>query len=215
LFEKLLYKRYHHQRVHPVRKSNNDIMDSFKRSRSNALEKSLIDALNDTSLTRTFHKCCYDVLFDKVFSIAYGFSKENAKDITHDYFLKIFKKKIVRFELHASYLEKYLLKIAYNFCKDYLRRNKTKPLDNVSSNLDNYSKYLKGDMMSLNEINCFELEGYSFHLTKRQKKAMLMKIEGYLIKEITKEMKTTEGAVKNLIWRAKKIIVTKKGIHLR
>lgn len=181
----------------------------------NDLKRSLINALNNPNLINEFYKVCYEVLFSKVFIIAYGFSKEYAKDITHDYFVKIMLLDISKFEAHLTYIERYLLKIAYNHCKDFLRRYKKKPVNNVVDDLSGISNQLVGDILSINVVDFFILNEYSIHLNKRQKKAILMKIKGFAVKEIAIEMKTTEGAVKNLIYRAKKIMVSKNDIRLR
>jgi len=172
------------------------------------LEKALLKK-NYKNANR-FYEICYDVLFEKIFFIANSFSKSMAEDLTQDYFVKILGIKIAKFEKHKDYIEKYLVKIAYNAFNDFVRQNKNSiTLIIIESETIRQNNFLL-NKKSVDELadlyNLFIKLGYAKLLSEEQNMAIKRKIEGYSIKEIATEMEKSEGAVKNLIYRAKKII---------
>jgi len=178
------------------------------------LKQSLLNALDNTELNNKFHNTCYNVLFKKVYVIAYGFSNSYADDITQDYFIKVMKMDLNKLKPHASYIDKYLLRTAVNHCKDFIKKNKNKPFWNVSKDLSDCVNMAGGLKPSLSEPSEYLLSnGFAKTLTSKQYIALYKKMEGYSIKEIAKDMKTTNGAVKNLIYRARKTLIREYYLH--
>lgn len=175
------------------------------------LEKALLKK-NDKS-AKHFYKICYEVLFEKIFFIANSFSKPMAEDLTQDYFVKILHTDIAIFEKHKDYIENYLLKMAYNAFNDFIHKNKKSivlTMIKLEAECQNNVILKKKSVSDLADLySLFVKLGWANLLSKAQNMAIKAKIEGYSIKEIAKEMEKTEGAVKNLIYRSKKIIAGK------
>jgi len=145
--------------------------------------------------TRKFHESCYEILFDKVYRIAYGYSKTDSKDLTHDIFLKIFELDINKLKPHADYIESYLLGIARYYCITYVKKKKI---------LGDISEFqLKDKGYQLNSSSKMDLENALKSIPKRQARAVKMKSEGFTIKEIAESMNSSEGAIKTLIYNAR------------
>lgn len=167
------------------------------------LEKVLLE--NDNKKSVSFFAACYEELFDNIFYIAYGFSKKNAEDITQDCFLKILQLDVAKLEPHKDYIGQYMLRLALNYCKDYLSKNKIElnsvHLENIPENdtIFNTSDACNG--FDLDKL--FANLGIDKLLPESQSTALKKKIEGYTIKDIAKQMGKSIGAIKNLIYRAK------------
>jgi len=172
-------------------------MSDLKKELENALKIRTKDS------TLYFYKCCYDTLFEDIFYIANRFSKANTEDIMQDYFEKILKIDIGKFEQHKDYIDRYLLKVAYNLFNDYYKKNSIILREIIESDSIIGSNNIT-DKENISKL--FTKEGYDKLLSEDQNLAMKMKIEGYPYKDIAEKMNKTEGAVKNLIFRAKRIL---------
>lgn len=148
--------------------------------------------------TRKFHESCYEILFDKVYKIAYGYSKTDAKDLTHDIFLKIFGLDINKLKPHADYIESYLLGIARNYCKTYYSKKK--------KTMENALAYQSGDKSYISSSYEMDLDNILKTISENQAEAIKMKSQGFSNKEIAKLLGSSEGAIKNRIHYGRKNI---------
>ncbi len=161
------------------------------------LKTTLSQALNSACCRQTqkFHELCYEILHDKIYKIAYSYSKTDAKDLTHDIFLKIFGLDINKLKPHADYIEPYLLGIARYYCITYVKKKKI---------LEDISEYqLKDKGYQPNSFSKMDMENALKSIPKRQAIAVKMKSEGFTIKEIAEAMTSSEGAIKTLIYNAR------------
>jgi len=147
--------------------------------------------------THKFHKLCYEILHDKVYMIAYGYSETDAKDLTQDIFLKIFELDINKLKPHASYIEAYLLRTARNYCNTYINNKKKKIIEDISEHQIHDKSY------QLSFSSKMDLENALKSIPERQAIAVKMKSKGFKIKEIAETLNSSEGAVKTLIYNGR------------
>jgi len=144
-----------------------------------------------------FQEVCYTILHDKIHRIAYRYSKTDSKDLTQNIFLKIFEMDINKLK-HIDDIESYLLKIARNYCLDYLKKKK------ITEDISKYQLRDKG--YSLNLSSKIDLKNALDNIPERQAVAIRKQLEGYKIEEIAGFLDSSEGAVKNLIYYGKQNI---------
>lgn len=162
---------------------------------------------NDTHLFATL----YDRYVSVVYNKCYGFSKskEEAEDLTHDVFIRLFVK--LRTFKGKSKFSTWLYSFTYNFCVNYVQRNVNKKKEKVTVVTDQVK-----DDHSIEEIDdaaLFELK--SDQLAKalqmidpEEKMILLMKYQDEMpIKEISQLLDIGESAVKMRLKRAKEKVV--------
>jgi RNA polymerase sigma-70 factor (ECF subfamily) len=169
-------------------------------------EKELIKGLKkrDESAFRFFVAKYKDSVYRIVYSTA-G-SSADADDIAQDVFITVFKK-IRKFNEKSS-LSTWLYRITVNKCMDYFRKNRMKNLE-LKENLifdeeeDDAKKKIALDLIST--------------LPGRQRLAMTLKaVEGFSNSEIAELLKTSEGNVRIILFRAREKLkeeVKKYGIR--
>ena len=162
---------------------------------------------NDTHL--------FAVLYDRyapvVYNKCYGFSKnkEEAQDLTHDVFIQLFVK--LRSFKGRSKFSTWLYSFTYNFCVNYVQRNKEKKKEKVTVVTDQIKE--DGNVDEIDDSTLFELK--SDKLAKAleiipvaEKMILLMKYQDDMsIKEISLALDLGDSAVKMRLKRAKEKVV--------
>lgn len=161
---------------------------------------------NDTHLFAILYDRYAGVIYNK----CYGFSKskEEAQDLTHDVFIRLFVK--LRSFKGKSKFSTWLYSFTYNFCVNYVQRNKEKKKEKVTVVTDQ----IKDDEVDeIDDSELFELK--SDKLSKAleiipvsEKMILLMKYQDDMsIKEISGLLEIGESAVKMRLKRAKEKVV--------
>lgn len=163
---------------------------------------------NDTHL--------FAVLYDRyaglVYNKCYGFSKskEEAQDLTHDVFVRLFVK--LRMFKGKSKFSTWLYSFTYNFCVNYVQRNSAKKQERVTVVTD----VIKDEDSGIDEIDdasLFELKSDKLAkaleiIDSNDKMILLMKYQDDMpIKEIADVLELGESAVKMRLKRAKEKVV--------
>jgi RNA polymerase sigma-70 factor (ECF subfamily) len=158
----------------------------------------------------------FAVLYDRyasvVYNKCYGFSinKEEAQDLTHDVFIKLFIK--LRTFKGNSKFSTWLYSFTYNFCVNYVQRNSNKKKEKITVITDN----IKEDENSFDEIEdatLFELKSEKLAkameiIDPNDKMILLMKYQDDMpIKEMATLLKLGESAIKMRVKRAKEKVV--------
>jgi RNA polymerase sigma-70 factor (ECF subfamily) len=106
-------------------------------------DEELVFQIIETNNTQLF-AILYDRFFKVVYHKCYGFakSKEEAEDLTHDVFIRLFTK-LKTFKGNAKF-STWLYSFTYNFCVNYVQRNTYKKKEKVTVVMD----VIKGDDVS-------------------------------------------------------------------
>ena len=177
--------------------------------------KSLSDEDLVFKIVETNNAQLFAVLYDRfskvVYNKCYGFSKnkEEAEDLTHDVFIRLFVK-IKTFKGNSKF-STWLYSFTYNFCVNYVQRNDHKKKERVTVVTDN----IKEDDVSqeIDDLTLFELKSEKLAkaltlIDPTEKMILLMKYQDDMtIKEIQDFLKIGESAVKMRIKRAKQKVV--------
>ena len=166
-----------------------------------------IVATNNTHLFAVL----YDRFSSVVYNKCYGFSKnkEEAEDLTHDVFIRLFVK-IKTFKGNSKF-STWLYSFTYNFCVNYVQRNDFKKKEKITVVTDN----IKEDDVSqeIDDATLFELKSEKLAkaltlIDPTEKMILLMKYQDDMtIKEIKESLNIGESAVKMRIKRAKQKLV--------
>ncbi len=163
---------------------------------------------NDTHL--------FAVLYDRyagvVYNKCYGFakSKEEAQDLTHDVFVRLFVK--LRMFKGKSKFSTWLYSFTYNFCVNYVQRNSAKKNEKVTVVTD----VIKDEDVETDEIDdasLFELKSDKLakaleRIDPADKMILLMKYQDDMsIKEIKAILELGDSAVKMRLKRAKEKVI--------
>ena len=162
-------------------------------------------------IVETNNSQLFAVLYDRfskvVFNKCYGFanSKEEAEDLTHDVFIRLFLK-LKTFKGKAKF-STWLYSFTYNFCVNYVQRNSYKKKEKFTVVTD----VIKEDDVSMNieETDLFAVKseklGRTLELMEpKDKMILLMKYQDDIsIKEIKESLAIGESAVKMRIKRAR------------
>lgn len=146
----------------------------------------------------------YDRYVEKVYHKCISFVKDEAiaQDLTHDIFLKTFVN-LIKFN-HESRFSTWLYSLTYNFCIDYIRKNKKQTFQSDES-LSN----IPDDEDAKNEQEIFQMEALRLSeildsLEPDEKAILLMKYQDDMsIKDISSALNASESAVKMRIKRTK------------
>lgn len=170
-------------------------------------DASLVSKLIATNNTHLF-AILYDRYADKVYNkcLSFSLSAEEAQDLTHDIFIKLFLK--LRTFRGESKFSTWLYSFTYNFCLNYIQRDKKKKQERfINLDHENYSDVeisddvifqMKTDMLmlSLNKID------------PGDKAILLMKYQDdFSIAEIQEGLGLGKSAVKMRLKRAKERLV--------
>lgn len=162
---------------------------------------------NDTHL--------FAVLYDRyagvVYNKCYGFSrsKEEAQDLTHDVFIRLFVK--LRTFKGKSKFSTWLYSFTYNFCVNYVQRNKEKKKEKVTVVTDEIRE--ESNIDDIDDATLFELKSDKLAkalemISPSEKMILLMKYQDEMsIKDISVGLDLGESAVKMRLKRAKEKVV--------
>jgi RNA polymerase sigma-70 factor (ECF subfamily) len=163
---------------------------------------------NDTHLFAVL----YDRHVGKVYNKCFGFanSKEEAQDLTHDIFIKLFVK-LRSFKGDAKFTT-WLYSFTYNFCVNYVTRNKVKKNEKkVDYDLKDSSEVVDFDTSeaTLFELKTDKLKKALEIIDADDKMILLMKYQDdFSIKEIQEVLQLGESAVKMRLKRAREKVIS-------
>ena len=173
-------------------------------------DEDLIFKIIETNNTQLF-AILYDRFSKVVYNKCYGFSKnkEEAEDLTHDVFIRLFVK-LKTFKGNSKF-STWLYSFTYNFCVNYVQRNDFKKKEKVTVVTDN----IQDDDLSqeIDDLTLFELKSEKLAkalslIDPTEKMILLMKYQDDMtIKEIQDSLNLGESAVKMRIKRAKQKVV--------
>ena len=161
-----------------------------------------IVAKNDTML--------FGVLYDRyarmVYNKCYGFarSQDEAEDLTQDVFLMLFVK-LASFKGKSKF-STWLYSFTYNFCVNYVNRNKQRKISDKSVPMDDVDYKVADEVPdeSIYEMKAHKLEKALGMLSAEDKSILLLKYQdGASIKELAELMELGESAIKMRLKRAK------------
>lgn len=161
-----------------------------------------IVASNDPML---FEKL-YDRYAKMVYNKCYGFAKsdDEAQDLTQDVFLQLFIK--LRTFKGKSKFSTWLYSFTYNFCVNYINRNKQRKIQDQSVQVEETEYKLTEDVPdeSLYEMKADRLKKALEMISVEDKSLLLLKYQdGASIKDLVTLMDLGESAVKMRLKRAK------------
>lgn len=187
------------------------------------MKTSTINKLTDEELVfkivETNNSQLFAILYDRfskvVYNKCYGFakSKEEAEDLTHDVFIRLFVK-LKTFKGNSKF-STWLYSFTYNFCVNYVQRNAHKKKEKVTVVTD----VIKDDNVSedIDDAQLFELKSEKLAkslalMDPKDKAILLMKYQDDMsIKEIKDALGIGESAVKMRIKRAKQKVISVYG----
>ena len=161
-----------------------------------------IVAKNDTLL--------FGVLYDRyakmVYNKCYGFarSQDEAEDLTQDVFLMLFVK-LASFKGKSKF-STWLYSFTYNFCVNYVNRNKQRRMSDKSVSMDDVNYKMADEVSdeSIYEMKANKLEKALEMVSPEDKSILLLKYQdGASIKELADLMELGESAIKMRLKRAK------------
>lgn len=151
----------------------------------------------------------YDRYESKVYNKCYGFvqNTDEAKDLAQDVFLQVFIK--LKSFTFKSKFSTWLYSVTYNFCLNYLNRDKEKKISDSSSSLDDdYKLSVEVSDYSLFQMKVSRLEKAMQKIPPEDRMILQMKYQDDAsIKELEELLQISESAVKMRLSRAKLKIV--------
>ncbi|MEM9820120.1 MAG: RNA polymerase sigma factor [Bacteroidota bacterium] len=156
-------------------------------------QQDLLEILYERYVNRIYRKC---LTLTREASLA--------KDLTHDIMVKVLLN-LAKFKGNANF-SLWVNVIAYNYCMDYFRKQKKKPISNyeVLPQSEALSDYAEIELRELKELQLTELEEQFGHLRKEDQMILLMRYQdGMSIKEMASLLGIKEGAVKMRLKRSR------------
>ena len=150
----------------------------------------------------------YDRYSKKVYNKCYSFARneEEAKDLTQDVFLKLYTK-LNTFKGKAKF-STWLYSFTYNFCTNYVNRDKGRKFRDASDSMDDHDYYLSA-MEDVPDEDLFELKVSKLKIALEKiapedKAILLLKYQDEVsVKELQTVLKVGESAVKMRLKRAR------------
>ena len=190
----------------------------ISRQTNSNLENNPYSDLTDLQLveriTKDNNTMLFGVLYDRyakmVYNKCYGFarSEDEAEDLTQDVFLMLFVK-LNSFQGRSKF-SSWLYSFTYNFCVNYVNRNKERKMSDKSSPIE-HSEYKLSDHVSdesLFEMRTDKLKKALDLIDPEDKKLLLLKYQDDVsIKELQDLLEIGESAVKMRLKRAKARII--------
>ena len=148
----------------------------------------------------------YDRYAKMVYNKCYGFAKSDseAEDLTQDVFLQLFIK-LPTFKGRSKF-STWLYSFTYNFCVNYINRNKQRKMSDQSVHVDDTEYKLTEEVPdeSLLEMKADKLKKSLGLISAEEKSILLLKYQdGASIKELVSLLDLGESAVKMRLKRAK------------
>ncbi|TLP80129.1 RNA polymerase sigma factor [Maribacter sp. ACAM166] len=169
----------------------------------------LVDKINASKDSQLFG-ILYDRYGNKVYNKCFSFAKNDsdAKDLTQEIFLKVFLK-LQLFNSDKASFSTWLYVMVYNFCINYVNRDKKK--ENRSEPLDAHEYHLSEENVEIDEINTLNAEKLTKALellAPEEKSLLLLKYQDDVsIKELQASFDVGESAIKMRLNRAKAKVV--------
>ncbi len=148
----------------------------------------------------------YDRYAKMVYNKCFGFAKsqDEAEDLTQDVFLMLFIK-LASFKGKSKF-STWLYSFTYNFCVNYVNRNKQRRMSDKSVPIEDQEYKLTEEVPdeSILEMKASKLEKALERIPAEDKSILLLKYQdGASIKEISVLMELGESAIKMRLKRAK------------
>ena len=177
---------------------------------NNLTDEELVFKIVETNNSQLF-AILYDRFSKVVYNKCYGFSKnkEEAEDLTHDVFIRLFVK-LKTFKGNSKF-STWLYSFTYNFCVNYVQRNTHKKNEKVTVVTDKIKE--EDESQDIDDAQLFELKSENLGkalslIDVKEKMILLMKDQDDMsIKEISETLVIGESAVKMRIKRAKQKVV--------
>lgn len=152
----------------------------------------------------------YDRYSKRVYNKCYGFarSQDEAEDLTQDVFLMLFVK-LASFKGRSKF-STWLYSFTYNFCVNYVNRNKQRKMSDKSVSMDTVEYKVEDDVTDDNlfELQASKLDRALQQIEAEEKSILLLKYQdGASIKELSEFLEIGESAVKMRLKRAKAKLV--------
>lgn len=176
---------------------------------ANHSDEELVDAIVKTNNSMLFG-LLYDRYAKKVYNKCYGFSRsdDEAEDLTQDVFLMLFVK-LPSFKGKSKF-SSWLYSFTYNFCVNYVNRNKERKMSDQSDQIENseHRFSVEVDDLSLFQMRSGKLKKALNKISPEDKTLLLLKYQDDVpIKELCALMDLGESAVKMRLKRAKSRII--------
>ncbi|WP_136466354.1 RNA polymerase sigma factor [Flagellimonas onchidii] len=152
----------------------------------------------------------YDRYAKMVYNKCYGFAKsqDEAEDLTQDVFLQLFIK--LKMFKGKSKFSTWLYSFTYNFCVNYVNRNKQRKMSDKSVPVEDSEYKLTVEVPddSLFEMKASKLKEALELISPEDKSILLLKYQdGASIKDLVALMEIGESAIKMRLKRAKEKLV--------
>ena len=152
----------------------------------------------------------YDRYSKRVYNKCYGFarSQDEAEDLTQDVFLMLFVK-LASFKGRSKF-STWLYSFTYNFCVNYVNRNKQRKMSDKSVPMDTVEYKVEDEVPDENlfELQASKLDRALKLIDVEEKSILLLKYQdGASIKELSDFLEIGESAVKMRLKRAKAKLV--------
>ncbi|WP_298779960.1 sigma-70 family RNA polymerase sigma factor [uncultured Polaribacter sp.] len=167
-------------------------------------------------IVETNNSQLFAILYDRfskiVYNKCYGFAKnkEEAEDLTHDVFVRLFVK-LKTFKGNSKF-STWLYSFTYNFCVNYVQRDKHKKQERntvVTDNIKEDSAFEEVEDVKLFELKSEKLAKALSLIDPKDKMILLMKYQDDMsIKEIKEVLGVGESAVKMRVKRAKARVIS-------
>ncbi|AWG20182.1 RNA polymerase subunit sigma-70 [Flavobacterium faecale] len=169
----------------------------------------ILDEELASKIGRTNDTVLFGVLYDRyehlVYNKCYGFvrSVDEAKDLTQDVFLHVFVK-IGTFKGNSKF-STWLYSVTYNFCVNYLSRDKERQMASHSNQIEEqYDLAIEVSDYSLSQMQVDKLEKALTLIAPEDRMILQMKYQDEAsIKELQEVLELSESAVKMRLSRAK------------
>lgn len=160
-------------------------------------------------ISKTNDTVLFGVLYDRyehlVYNKCYGFvrSTDEAKDLTQDVFLHVFIK-LTTFNGKSKF-STWLYSVTYNFCVNYLNRDKERKISSHSNQIEEqYDLAIEVNDFSLYQMQVSKLEKALTLIPPEDRMILQMKYQDEVpIKELQEVLELSESAVKMRLSRAK------------
>jgi RNA polymerase sigma-70 factor (ECF subfamily) len=171
----------------------------------NLTDEELVKIIIETKNTLLFG-IIYDRYANKVYTKCTGFSRsdDEAADLTQDVFLMIFVK-MGSFKGDSKF-SSWVYALTYNFCVNYVNRNKERKMSEKSDKLDAKEAHLSIDVedRSLFQLRTDKLKKVLEQIAPEDKAILLLKYQDDVpVKELCTILNIGQSAVKMRLKRAK------------
>ena len=172
-------------------------------------DEQLVDIIVEENNTLLFG-ILYDRYANKIFAKCLGFSRSEAEalDLTQDVFLNIFVK-LGSFKQKSKF-SSWVYALTYNFCVNYVNRNKARKIKDKSTPIEDQEDQLAAEIddKELLDLRSEKLKKALELIEPEEKSLLLLKYQDDVsVKELCALMELGESAVKMRLKRAKARLV--------